>query len=57
MGAEIAARMADVGFDELDAPIVRVGAPFMPVAFAPNVEAAYLPGAAQVAAAVRRTLE
>ena len=34
VGAEIVARMADVGFDELDGPIVRVGAPFMPVPFA-----------------------
>lgn len=57
VGAEIAARMADVGFDELDAPIVRVGAPFMPVPFSPGIESAYLPGADQVAAAVRRTLE
>lgn len=57
IGAEIAARMADVGFDELDAPIVRVGAPFMPVPFAGVLEKAYLPAAADVVAAVRRTLE
>jgi pyruvate dehydrogenase E1 component beta subunit len=57
IGAEIAARMADVGFDELDAPIVRVGAPFMPVPFAGALEKAYLPAAADVVAAVRRTLE
>ncbi len=57
VGAEIAARMADVGFDDLDAPIVRVGAPFMPVPFARSLEQAYLPDAAQVVAAVRRTLE
>lgn len=55
-GAEIAARMADVGFDELDAPIVRVGAPFMPVPFARNLEQACLPNAERVAAAVRRVL-
>lgn len=57
VGAEIAARMADIGFDELDAPIVRVAAPFMPVPFARPLEAAYLPTAADVIAAVRRTLE
>ena len=57
VGAEVAARMADVAFDELDAPIVRVGAPFMPVPFARSLEASYLPDAAKVAAAVRRTLE
>lgn len=55
-GAEIAARMADVGFDELDAPIVRVGAPFVPVPFAPPLEAAYRPDAARVVAAARRVL-
>lgn len=56
VGAEIAARMADVGFDELDAPIVRVAAPFMPVPFSKGLEAAYLPSAARVVDAVRRTL-
>jgi pyruvate dehydrogenase E1 component beta subunit len=49
--------MADVGFDELDGPILRVGAPFMPVPFARSLELAYLPDAARIAAAVRRTLE
>ena len=57
IGAEIAARMADVGFDELDAPIVRVGAPFMPVPFARSLEQAYLPNAEKAVAAVRRVLE
>lgn len=57
VGAEIAARMADIGFDELDAPIVRVGAPFMPVPFAKTLEAEYLPNAARVAAAVRRVVK
>ena len=56
VGAEIAARMADVGFDELDAPILRVAAPFMPVPFARSLEAAYLPNADRVVAAVEQTL-
>lgn len=56
-GAEIAARMADIGFDELDAPIRRVGAPFMPVPFAKELERRYQPGAEQITAAVRRILE
>jgi pyruvate dehydrogenase E1 component beta subunit len=57
VGAEIAARMADIGFDELDAPIVRVGAPFMPVPFARALEWAYLPNEDKLTAAIRRVLE
>jgi pyruvate dehydrogenase E1 component beta subunit len=48
--------MADVGFDELDGPIVRVGAPFMPVPFAKELEAHYRPNAARIVEAVLRTL-
>lgn len=57
IGAEIAARMADAGFDELDAPILRVGAPFMPVPFTPSLEKSYIPDAGTIAAAARRVLE
>lgn len=56
VGAEIVARMADIGFDELDGPIVRVGAPFMPVPFSKGLETTYQPSAERVAQAVRRTL-
>lgn len=54
VGAEIAARMADIGFDELDAPIVRVAAPFVPVPFAPSLEEQYQPQEADVIAAARK---
>ncbi|MBN9063363.1 MAG: alpha-ketoacid dehydrogenase subunit beta [Rhizobiales bacterium 65-9] len=56
VGAEIAARMADVGFDELDGPIIRVGAPFSPPPFAPSLEAVFRRDANDIVAAVRRTL-
>jgi acetoin:2,6-dichlorophenolindophenol oxidoreductase subunit beta len=56
VGAEIAARIADVGFDDLDAPIVRVGAPFMPVPFAKSLEERYRPDAARIVSAVRRVM-
>lgn len=56
VGAEIAARMSDVGFDELDGPIVRVGAPFMPPPFAKTLEDWFRPDAAKIVAAVKRTM-
>ena len=55
-GAEIAARLGEIGFDELDAPILRVGAPFMPVLFAPSLEAAYRPTTDELIAAIERVL-
>ncbi|MDF2368977.1 alpha-ketoacid dehydrogenase subunit beta [Sneathiella sp.] len=56
VGAEIVARMSDIGFDELDAPIKRVGAPFMPTPFAKSLENQYLPNAKDVIAAVEQVL-
>ncbi len=55
-GAEIAAQIGEEAFDHLDAPVGRVGAPFSPIPFSPVLEAAYLPAAADVVAAVRTTL-
>jgi len=55
-GAEIVAQVQAAAFDDLDAPIVRVGAPFAPVPFSPPLEDAYLPGQDEVEAAVRATL-
>jgi pyruvate dehydrogenase E1 component beta subunit len=53
-GAEIAAQVQAAAFDELDAPIVRVGAPFAPIPFSPPLEDGYLPSRDDVVAAVRR---
>lgn len=55
-GAEIAAEVSEEALFYLDAPIERVGAPFMPVPFAENLENAYLPDADDVMQAVRNTL-
>ena len=52
-GAEIVAQVQAAAFDYLDAPIVRVGAPFAPVPVSPPLEDAYLPGADEVVTAVR----
>jgi pyruvate/2-oxoglutarate/acetoin dehydrogenase E1 component len=51
-GAEVAALVADEGFDLLDAPIKRVTAPDTPVPFSPALEAAYVPTAEKIRAAV-----
>ena len=56
VGGEIIAQVQAAAFDELDAPIVRVGAPFAPIPFSPTLEDAYLPGRDEVAGAVRSTL-
>jgi Pyruvate/2-oxoglutarate dehydrogenase complex, dehydrogenase (E1) component, eukaryotic type, beta subunit len=56
-GAEIAAQVQRAAFDYLDAPIVRVGAPFAPIPFSAPLEDAYLPGADDVVAAVRGLLQ
>lgn len=52
MARDIAARVADKGFDNLDAPIKTVTAPEIPVPFAAVLEAHYVPRAAQVVSAV-----
>jgi pyruvate dehydrogenase E1 component beta subunit len=46
----------EAAFDDLDAPVARVGAPFAPVPFSPPLEDDWLPGRADVAAAVRSVL-
>ncbi len=52
-GAEIAARISDELFDVLDAPVRRVAALDCPVAYAPVLEEAILPGANGVLRAIR----
>ena len=46
--ADIAAVVADKGFDFLNAPIKTVSAPHTPVPFSPTLEDHYLPNAAKV---------
>ena len=53
VGAEIAAQVQSAAFDHLDAPVVRVGAPFAPIPFSPPLEDAWLPGIDAVVAAVQ----
>jgi pyruvate dehydrogenase E1 component beta subunit len=56
-GAEIAAMVAEKAFDYLDAPILRVGAPFCPVPFSPALEKVYIPSEEQVIEAIRKVKE
>jgi pyruvate dehydrogenase E1 component beta subunit len=57
IGAEIAARVQEAAFDDLDAPVVRIGAPFAPIPFAGPLEDAYLPNADDIVRACLKTRE
>lgn len=56
MGAEIAARIAHDRFDQLDAPVERLGQTEVPVPYAKNLEALMFPDEPRVAAAVRKLI-
>ncbi len=53
-GAEIAAQVAEEAIDYLDAPIIRIGAPFTPVPFSTPLEQAFIPNAKDIIAAVQK---
>ncbi len=53
IGGELAAIIAEEGFEYLDAPIARLGSLDTPVPYAPPLEAAFLPSAAKVVEKVR----
>ncbi len=52
-GAELAAQIAEHCFWDLDAPVVRVGAPSHPVPYHKDLELSTLPSQAKITAAVR----
>jgi 2-oxoisovalerate dehydrogenase E1 component len=54
-GAELAARIAGELFEHLDAPVKRVGAKNVPVAYHPDLEEAILPQSSDVLKAIRET--
>jgi 2-oxoisovalerate dehydrogenase E1 component len=56
-GAEIAARIAEELFEELDAPVTRVAATDTFCAYQPKLEDVILPQVANLTAAVKRVLE
>jgi len=53
IGAEIAAQLADRGFDDLDAPIRRLNGAHTPTPYSPPLEAAVVPSADAIAQAIR----
>ena len=53
IAGDVAALCVDKGFDFLDAPVKRVTAPHTPVPFNAALEAAYMPSAEKIVAAVR----
>jgi acetoin:2,6-dichlorophenolindophenol oxidoreductase subunit beta len=56
-GAEIASLVADEGFWSLDAPIVRITAPHVPLSAAPALESATMPSVERIADTIRRRLD
>jgi pyruvate dehydrogenase E1 component beta subunit len=54
--AELAARIQKACFDDLDAPVERVGMAEVPLPYAKNLETAALPGEERILAAVLSTL-
>ncbi len=56
VAAEIAANIAEIAFDELDAPIERVSGADVPLPYAKELEQACIPHAADVVKAALRTL-
>jgi pyruvate dehydrogenase E1 component beta subunit len=57
VSAELAARIQKACFDDLDAPVERVGMAEVPLPYAKNLELAALPNEDRIAAAVLQTLE
>jgi pyruvate dehydrogenase E1 component beta subunit len=56
MVSELAARIYEQAFDDLDAPVERIGGADVPMPYAKNLERAALPDEQDVVAAVKRTL-
>jgi 2-oxoisovalerate dehydrogenase E1 component beta subunit len=56
VGGEVAALIAEHAFQDLDAPVKRVGALDAPVPFAPTLEAAHLPDTGRIVRALRELI-
>jgi 2-oxoisovalerate dehydrogenase E1 component len=56
IGAEIAAQVMDLGFDDLDAPVRRLNGGHTPTPYSPPLEAAVVPNSSTIAQAIRDLL-
>jgi pyruvate/2-oxoglutarate/acetoin dehydrogenase E1 component len=56
-GGEIAALLADKGFDCLDGPVKRVGGLFSPIPFSPVMEQVYQPSVDRIIQAIHELIE
>jgi pyruvate/2-oxoglutarate/acetoin dehydrogenase E1 component len=54
VGSEISAAVLESGFDYLDAPILRVACPEMPIPFSPTLEQMYMPNAEKIVEAAQQ---
>ena len=55
-GAQVAALIAERGFEDLDGPVVRVATPDVPIPFSPPLEQAVLPSVDRIREACRELL-
>ncbi len=56
IGSEIAAQVVEEAFDSLDAPVLRVASPDMPIPFSPTLEQAYMPNAQKIIEAAKKLI-
>jgi len=56
IGAEIAAQVMELAFDDLDAPVRRLNGSHTPTPYSPTLEAAVVPGLPAIARAIRELL-
>jgi pyruvate/2-oxoglutarate/acetoin dehydrogenase E1 component/TPP-dependent pyruvate/acetoin dehydrogenase alpha subunit len=57
LGAEVAAHVADAGFDDLDAPIRRLHGAYTPTPYSPTLEKAVVPQVPDIVQAITALLE
>jgi 2-oxoisovalerate dehydrogenase E1 component len=57
VGADIAARIIDIAFDDLDAPIRRLNGLHTPTPYSPPLEAAVVPSVETIGQAIRDLMD